>query len=96
MREEKLTYKNFIYIDLLCINIFLLFSLLKRAIKLDENYSTAFFNAAALYLRDRRFQDALAYLDKCLQLNQEDASALLNRGISRILLNDTKVIYCFV
>ncbi|XP_077968120.1 uncharacterized protein LOC120326538 [Styela clava] len=62
----------------------------QRAVKLDGSYSVAFFNAAALYLRDRRFREALAYLDKAVQITPEDDAALTNRGIARVLLNDTE------
>lgn len=56
----------------------------------------AFFNAAALYLRDRRFREALAYLDQAVQLTPEDDAALTNRGITLVLLNESNVSDCTV
>ena len=64
---------------------------LQKAMSLDASYLPAHFNAAVLYMRDRRFTDACNCLDIVVNGNPKDAAALLNRAITKIFLNKPEV-----
>jgi tetratricopeptide (TPR) repeat protein len=60
----------------------------KTALSLDENYSLARFNAANLYFQHHRWDLALQFYTKTLELMPDYCSALLNRAITRVMLKD--------
>nr|KAJ3422198.1 cytochrome c oxidase subunit 1 [Polyrhizophydium stewartii] len=62
----------------------------KAAIAADGSYGLAFFNAANLYMRQKLWEHAISYFDKAIEANSQDKAALLNRGICRVMLNDTR------
>ncbi|CAK8677862.1 unnamed protein product [Clavelina lepadiformis] len=61
-----------------------------RARALDPFYTPAHFNAAVLYMRDRRFPDALECLETVIDRNPRDSAAILNRAITRVFLSDVE------
>ncbi|CAL1530862.1 unnamed protein product [Lymnaea stagnalis] len=62
----------------------------QKAIKLDQNFSLAYFNAGNVYFHTRHFKQALNYFTKAIECNDQDESAYLNSAITKVLLHDTK------
>ncbi|XP_038063059.1 uncharacterized protein LOC119733763 isoform X2 [Patiria miniata] len=62
----------------------------QSAIKLDPGYALAYFNAANLYFHNRQFRQAVDYYSKVLDHNPKDESAVLNRGITKVLMRDAR------
>ncbi|KAG9481272.1 hypothetical protein GDO78_010483, partial [Eleutherodactylus coqui] len=52
----------------------------------NPKYSLAYFNAANLYLHNRQFLQAKHYYSQAIELDPENKSAVLNRGITNMLL----------
>ncbi|KAI9337807.1 hypothetical protein BDR26DRAFT_803961 [Obelidium mucronatum] len=61
----------------------------KLAIQLDPHYALAYFNIANLYFSQSRWEAALLYYNKALEIDPDDDAAILNRGITKAQLNDT-------
>jgi tetratricopeptide (TPR) repeat protein len=60
----------------------------KMAIEIDPNFALAYFNAANLYLDQKRWEQAEEYYNKALQNSKGDVYSLINRSICKILKND--------
>ncbi|OCT68656.1 uncharacterized protein ttc6.L [Xenopus laevis] len=60
----------------------------QAAITADPEYSLAYFNAANLYLHNRQFTQAKEYYSRAAALDPANESAVLNRGITNMLLQD--------
>ncbi|XP_071786267.1 uncharacterized protein [Asterias amurensis] len=62
----------------------------QSAIKQDSTYALAYFNAANLYFHNRQFRQAVDFYTKTLEHNPKDESAVLNRGITKVLMRDAR------
>ncbi|XP_053567312.1 tetratricopeptide repeat protein 6 [Bombina bombina] len=62
----------------------------QAAVSANPKYSLAYFNAANLYFHNRQFTQAKEYYSKALELDPENESAVLNRGITKMLLQDVQ------
>ncbi|XP_022099054.1 uncharacterized protein LOC110983798 isoform X2 [Acanthaster planci] len=62
----------------------------QSAVKLDPTYALAYFNAANLYFHNRQFRQAIDFYSKALEHNPKDESAILNRGITKVLMRDAR------
>ncbi|KAE8587373.1 hypothetical protein XENTR_v10021951 [Xenopus tropicalis] len=62
----------------------------QAAITADQDYSLAYFNAANLYLHNRQFTQAKEYYTRAVALDPANESAVLNRGITNMLLQDAQ------
>ncbi|KFV43736.1 Tetratricopeptide repeat protein 6, partial [Tyto alba] len=60
----------------------------QEAISVDPNYALAYFNAANIYFHNRQFSQAYCYYSKVLQLDAKNESAVMNRAITNMLLNN--------
>ncbi|XP_056402744.1 tetratricopeptide repeat protein 6 [Hyla sarda] len=62
----------------------------QSAIAANSKYSLAYFNAANLYLHNRQFSQAKEYYTQAIELDPDNESAFLNRGITNMLLQDVQ------
>lgn len=62
----------------------------QQALKIDNTYSLAYFNAANVYFHTRHFKQAYEYYSKALEYNKRDESALLNRAITKVMMRDAQ------
>ncbi|NXT77803.1 TTC6 protein, partial [Zapornia atra] len=62
----------------------------QQAISVDPNYALAYFNAANIYFHNRQFSQAYFYYSKVLQLEPRNESAVLNRAVTNMLLNNVE------
>ncbi|KAM6273869.1 tetratricopeptide repeat protein 6 [Porphyrio hochstetteri] len=60
----------------------------QQAISLDPNYALAYFSAANMYFHNRQFSQACFYYSKVLQLEPRNESAVMNRAVTNMLLNN--------
>ncbi|XP_044127196.1 tetratricopeptide repeat protein 6 [Bufo gargarizans] len=62
----------------------------QSAITANPKYSLAYFNAANLYLHNRQFSQAKECYCLAIDLDPDNESAVLNRGITNMLLQDAQ------
>ncbi|KAM4663541.1 tetratricopeptide repeat protein 6 [Discoglossus pictus] len=62
----------------------------QAAITANPKYSLAYFNAANLYFHNRQFSQAIEYYSQSVDLDPCNESAVLNRGITKMLLRDSQ------
>ncbi|XP_077118709.1 tetratricopeptide repeat protein 6 isoform X2 [Ranitomeya variabilis] len=62
----------------------------QSAIATNPKYSLAYFNAANLFLHNRQFSQAKEYYTQAIELDPVNESAVLNRGITNMLLHDVR------
>lgn len=60
----------------------------KKAIKIDENFGLAYYNAGNHYLKQHAWEKAIEFYSTALSINEQDDASTLNRGIAYLMLSD--------